>query len=74
LFIYDLVRNPEHQTIVKAMIALGHNFGMNITAEGIEDKATYDLLKKYGCDFGQGYYMSKPLPVFEFQELIRNDI
>ncbi|MEA3419577.1 MAG: GGDEF domain-containing phosphodiesterase, partial [Campylobacterota bacterium] len=74
IFIYDLVRNDEHQTIVKAMIALGHSFGLNVTAEGIEDKATYELLKEYGCDFGQGYYMSKPLPVFEFQELIRSDV
>ena len=73
IFIYDLLRNEEHQTIVKAMIALAHNFSLNVTAEGIEDKEVYELLKEYDCDFAQGYYMSRPLPVFEFQEMIRSD-
>ena len=70
-FVMDMVSNVEHQKIVRAMIGLGHNFDLQVTAEGIEDKATYGLLKEYGCDIAQGYYFSKPLPVFEFQELIR---
>ncbi len=73
-FVTDLVKNNEHQKIVRAMIGLGHNFDLQVTAEGIEDKATYDLLKEYGCDIAQGYYFSKPLPVFEFQKLIRRNI
>jgi len=70
-FVTDVVKNNEHQKIVRAMIGLGHNFDLQVTAEGIEDKETYDLLKEYGCDIAQGYYFSKPLPVFEFQKLIR---
>jgi polar amino acid transport system substrate-binding protein len=73
IFISDLVRNKDHQQIVKAMIMLGHNLDLTVTAEGVEDKKTYDLLKEYGCDFVQGYLIAKPLPVFEFQELIRNE-
>ncbi len=73
IFILDLVRNQDHQQIVKAMISLGHNLDLTVTAEGVEDKETYALLKEYGCDFVQGYLIAKPLPVFEFQELIRNE-
>ncbi len=70
-FVTDMVHNSKHQKIVHAMIELGHNFDLLITAEGIEDKETYEMLKEFGCDIAQGYYFSKPLPVFEFQELIR---
>ncbi|MEA3454905.1 MAG: bifunctional diguanylate cyclase/phosphodiesterase [Campylobacterota bacterium] len=72
-FVTDMVHNSEHQKIVLAMIGLGHNFDLQITAEGIEDEATYNMLKEFGCDIAQGYYFSKPLPVFEFQELIRRN-
>ena len=70
-FVTDMVNNGEHQKLVYAMIELGHNFDLKVTAEGIEDRETFDMLKSFGCDIAQGYYFSKPLPVFEFQELIR---
>ena len=69
-----MANNSEHQKLVFAMIELGHNFDLKVTAEGIEDRITFDLLKSYGCDIAQGYYFSKPLPVFEFQELIRRNL
>ena len=72
-FIIDLVNNEKHQKIVKALINLGHNFDLQVTAQGVEDQETYILLKSYGCDLAQGYYFSKPMAVFEFQELIRKD-
>jgi len=72
-FVMDMVKNQEHQKIVKAMIGIGHNFDLQVTAEGIEDKETYQMLQRFGCDIAQGYYFSKPLPVFEFQELIRDN-
>ncbi len=72
-FVTDMVQNSEHQKIVRAMIGLGHNFDLQITAEGIEDRATYDMLREFGCDIAQGYYFSKPLPVFEFQKMIRRE-
>ncbi|MBL0720981.1 MAG: EAL domain-containing protein, partial [Sulfurovum sp.] len=70
-FISNIIANEEHQKIVKAMINLGHNFNLKVIAKGIEDKETHDLIQSYKCDMAQGYYFSKPLPVFEFQELIR---
>ena len=66
-----ILTNEEDKRIVKAMIELGHNLGMEIVVEGIETKNMVELLASYGCDYMQGYYFSKPLPVFEFQKLLR---
>ncbi|HFQ61281.1 MAG TPA: GGDEF domain-containing protein, partial [Epsilonproteobacteria bacterium] len=66
-----ILTNKEDQRIVKAMIELGHNLGMKVVAEGIENDRMSELLTSYGCDLLQGYYFGKPLPVFEFQKLLR---
>ena len=47
--------------IPKAIIDMGHSMGLQILAEGIETKEQMLLLKSYGCDLGQGYYLSKPI-------------
>jgi polar amino acid transport system substrate-binding protein len=66
-----ILTNKEDQRIVKAMIELGHNLGVKIVVEGIENKRMYEMIRSYGADFMQGYYFAKPLPVFEFQKLLR---
>ena len=48
--------------LVRATIELGHALGLRIVAEGIEDSATLGLLSELGCDLGQGYYISTPMP------------
>ncbi len=70
-FVMNMRSNPEHQKIVRAMIGIGHTFDLQVTAEGIENKETYEMLQGFGCDIAQGYYFSRPLPVFEFQNLVR---
>jgi diguanylate cyclase (GGDEF)-like protein len=47
--------------IVKATISLAHSLNIMVVAEGIETERQAQLLKSYGCDFGQGYYIAKPL-------------
>jgi diguanylate cyclase (GGDEF)-like protein len=47
--------------IVKATISLAHNLNIRVVAEGIETEQQYRLLKSYGCDFGQGYYIARPM-------------
>src|SRR5690606_3349624 len=54
---------PHNVAIVRSAIDLGRNMNLSVTAEGIEDEATYLALKELHCDLGQGYYFSKPLPV-----------
>ena len=69
--IINIVKNKEDQRIVKAMVELGHTLDMEIVVEGIEYKEMYEMILDMGCDYMQGYYFSKPLPVFEFQKLLR---
>jgi len=73
-FVSNMIHNDGYQKIVKAIIDISHNFDLKVMAKGVEDTQTYQMLKDYGCDIAQGYYFSKPLPVFDFQELIRKDI
>lgn len=66
-----ILTNEEDQRIVKAIIELAHTLGMKIVVEGIENQKMVDMIASYGCDYMQGYHFSKPLPVFEFQKLLR---
>ena len=66
-----IINDTDDQRIVKAIIELAHTLGMKIVVEGIETKEMVDIIASYGCDYMQGYYFSKPLPVFEFQKLLR---
>ena len=47
---------------MRSTIELGHNLGLKVTAEGIEDETSMDMLRQYGCDTAQGYFISKPIP------------
>jgi polar amino acid transport system substrate-binding protein len=69
--VMNIVNSKEDQRIVKAMIELGHNLGMEIVVEGIEDEKMFNMMVDFGSDYIQGYYFSRPLPVFEFQKLLR---
>lgn len=47
--------------IVRATISLAHNLKMRVVAEGVETQEQLDALKAYSCDYGQGYFISRPL-------------
>jgi EAL domain-containing protein (putative c-di-GMP-specific phosphodiesterase class I) len=48
--------------LVRATVDLGHALGLRVVAEGIEDKATFDVLVGLGCDLAQGYFIARPAP------------
>ncbi len=60
-FISSMVGNEDLSTIVRSTIELGHNLGLKVVAEGVEDAAGWAMLKSLGCDDAQGFYMSPPL-------------
>jgi diguanylate cyclase (GGDEF)-like protein len=60
-FVTHMLNNPEDRTIVQSTIGLGHNLGISVTAEGVEDPGTLVALQDMGCDFAQGYYFSTPM-------------
>ena len=61
-FILGMSHNSNDAVIVRSTIELGHNLGLRMVAEGVEDAATWRLLRALGCDVVQGYHLSRPLP------------
>jgi len=61
-FIADLLSSEHSKHIVRAMIGVIHGLGLKAVAEGIETEEQYRWLMDNGCDMGQGYWMSRPLP------------
>jgi diguanylate cyclase (GGDEF)-like protein len=61
-FVSHMTSGRNEATIVRSTINLAHDLGLKVVAEGIEDRATWDLLAGMGCDIGQGNYISPPQP------------
>jgi diguanylate cyclase (GGDEF)-like protein len=70
-FVLDMRKDRDDATIVQSTIALGHNMGLKVVAEGIEDAETLERLRQLGCDYGQGYYFSKALAPEDFENWLR---
>jgi EAL domain-containing protein (putative c-di-GMP-specific phosphodiesterase class I) len=58
----DAAHSDESRTVVGAIVELGHRLGLTLTAEGVEDPWTMDLLQYLGCDLAQGYHIARPMP------------
>jgi diguanylate cyclase (GGDEF)-like protein/PAS domain S-box-containing protein len=69
-FVRDMLTDASDAMMVKNIIDMTHNFGMQVIAEGVETEQQLALLREYGCLSYQGYLFSKPLPVEEFEILI----
>ncbi len=61
-FILGMRDDENDNVIVRSTIELGHNLGLQLVAEGVEDVETWQLLLPLGCDVLQGYYISRPIP------------
>jgi len=70
-FVLNLATNKEDEILVRSTIDLGHNLGLKVTAEGVEDEESLNILNKYGCDTGQGYFISRPMPVEDIEAFYR---
>jgi PAS domain S-box-containing protein len=64
-FVRDLTGNPASRHVVEAVVALARGFGLQTVAEGVEDRATLDLLRALGVDMAQGYFIARPRPIEE---------
>jgi diguanylate cyclase (GGDEF)-like protein len=61
-FVKTLMDDQVNRSIVRSTVDLGHNLGLSVVAEGVEDEATLRALAELGCDVAQGYFVSRPLP------------
>jgi diguanylate cyclase (GGDEF)-like protein len=60
-FVQHMAIDAGDTAIVRSVIALGHELGLLVTAEGIEDAASLDRLRAFGCDCAQGYFLARPM-------------
>jgi diguanylate cyclase (GGDEF)-like protein len=70
-FVLNMTKDHDDATIVRSTIDLGHNMGLTVVAEGIEDRQCWEMLQALGCDEGQGYFFSKPLSAPQLEDWFR---
>ena len=70
-FVIGLAGDASDEIIVRSTIELGHNMGLRVIAEGVEDAATLERLRALGCDMAQGYFLSRPLGTAEIETWMR---
>ena len=62
-FVRDMLTNPPNQHLVRAIVNIAQGFGLQTIAEGVEDVETLNLLREYGVDQAQGFYIGRPQPL-----------
>jgi len=70
-FTRGLDPGSSNMALSEAIITMAHKLGMKVIAEGVETEAQRTLLAAAGCDYGQGYLFSRPVPAGEFEELLK---
>ncbi|HUQ69700.1 MAG TPA: bifunctional diguanylate cyclase/phosphodiesterase [Planctomycetaceae bacterium] len=71
-FISRMGNSDESNEIVRTIVNLAHNLGMEVTAEGIEEQSQHSQLQAIACESGQGYLYSRPVPGASVEELLRD--
>lgn len=72
-FVSDLPDDRNDMAVVEAIIAMGHALGLTVLAEGVETEAQLDFLTERGCDFVQGYYLSRPVTYEQIEKMLYNE-
>jgi EAL domain-containing protein (putative c-di-GMP-specific phosphodiesterase class I) len=67
-FVMGMSRDENDEVIVRSTIDLGHNLGLHVVAEGVEDSASWRRLAELRCDTAQGYHLGKPAPAEQLAE------
>jgi diguanylate cyclase (GGDEF)-like protein len=69
-FVQKMAADIRDREIIQAVITLAHNLGMNVVAEGVETNSQWNQLDRLGCEYGQGYYFSRPVDSADAESLL----
>jgi diguanylate cyclase len=70
-FVGQMATSNSDAVIVRSTIDLGHNLGLHVVAEGVENQATWEELAALGCDTAQGYHLGRPMPASELEQWLQ---
>jgi EAL domain-containing protein (putative c-di-GMP-specific phosphodiesterase class I) len=70
-FVKNMEEKQEKAALIRSIIALAHSLGLSVVAEGVETKQQLEMLREIGCEIGQGYLFSRPLPGKELEDYLR---
>ena len=68
-FLQNEIAKPEQRSILNDVINMAHRIHLSVVAEGVETREQLERLQSVGCDYAQGDFFAKPMPVAEFEEL-----
>ena len=71
-FAARVATDARSAAIVRSTIELAHALGLQVVAEGVEDRQTLDVIERFGCDYAQGFYFSRPVPAAAFAAAVRH--
>ncbi|MTW09123.1 EAL domain-containing protein [Pseudoduganella eburnea] len=71
-FVNDIATDADDAAIVVSVIALAHNLGLRVIAEGVESEEQLEFLRRHGCNEIQGYYFSRPVEAGAFQQMLQD--
>ena len=69
-FVQNETEKPEGQSILNDIVNMAHRLHLKVVAEGVETRAQMRRLQEDGCDYVQGYFFSKPVPVAEYEQML----
>ncbi len=73
-FVSHMTEDANDEMIVRATVELGRNLGLQVVAEGVENRATADRLAEMGCDLAQGFFFSRPVPAAELTRSLETGV
>lgn len=66
-FLHEIRNNVRNRTILQSIISLAYSLGMDVITEGVETEEQLNILMEMGCNYFQGYFFSRPVPVDVFE-------
>ena len=69
-FVCDIATNAAQRTIAESIVVMAHKLGLKVIAEGVETSEQLDVLRRAGCDYGQGFYFSRPVSAAAFGAML----